>query len=106
MRGEQQFHVHAARGTHTRGIGVHLDTVADDRVAGGDQLFTALHLANANAACTDLIEFFKIAERGDVNADRLCRGENRGSLGCLYGLTVNDQLYHLCTLPPFNAAQP
>ena len=50
--------------------------------------------------------FFKVAERGYVDADRSCGIKDSSTFWCLDGYTVNNKLYHLLTLPPFKVAQP
>lgn len=75
-------------------------------VAGSGKTLLALYLDNAYTACANFIKSLPVAKGGDIYSYALGCIQDAGSFSNRYALTVNSQIYHLNSLPPFSNPQP
>ncbi len=75
--GDEQFQRHLARGADVRAVGVDLHTRSNERAAGGDEAAAAGDFNRADPAGAVGLEFFVVAEGGDLDAMAAGQFEDR-----------------------------
>ena len=103
---KNEFEVRFSCKANLFAIGVHLHSLLNGGVAGCNKAISALYFNNADSACTDFVNLFKVAKSGNIHFCKLCRFENGYAIVCFNGHSVNEKLYHLYSLPPLNPAWP
>ena len=106
MLGQDQFHIGTPGFPHSGGIGQDLHPFLHYVVAGGHQTADAFDLHHADAAGADFIDIFQITQTGHGHFGSACRGQYGGTLFCLHRFSIDRDIYHFVSLPPFSTPKP
>ena len=103
MARKNKRHRFTAGGNDTGAHGVYHHALGNFVVAGGNELVSAFHLYNTDAAGADFVNVFQVAQRGNHGACLIGGVQDGGVLGNGDFLPVDGQRYHARLLPPLNA---
>ena len=97
---ENQLDVDLAGTAHPRGVGADHHPLKHRVVAAGHQIAFAFNLNAADPAGADFVEFFQVAQVGDVHPGGAGGLKDGCALRHADGLAVDCHIYHWVVLPP------